>query len=119
MRPACRPGDSQVVEFTIIDGKGEKLVINDKNEPFLMRAMRISVGRLAVIVSVKLHIVRNDPVTRDLQFNKLSVVLDQVKEIQEQFKADGTLPDFANERQWYWSVNQKLVRPVGNCLTEQ
>ena len=102
----------QVMEFTIINGKGEKVVINEENEPFLMRAMRVSVGRLGVIVSLKLRIVPNDPVTRELQHTKVSVLLDQVNQIQEEFRAYGTLPDFANERQWYWDVNLKLVRSV-------
>lgn len=101
--------NAQVAEFTIVDAQGDIRVITRKSDPQLFRALHTSVGRLGVIVSLKMRIVRNEVVERSLTFLRPSQFLERMDEVQAQWRATGTLPDFTQDALWFWSVNVRDV----------
>lgn len=54
----------QVLALDVILANGTRRVFSNDTDPFLMRALRVSVGKLGIIVRVKLHIVPEVPVRR-------------------------------------------------------
>lgn len=93
---------SQVLELHVVLANGTAAVINDESHPFFMKALRVSVGQLAVITHVRLRIVRELPVQRTLRRLPASQYLALLREGQAEYNRTGSLPAWANETEWFW-----------------
>lgn len=77
----------------------------------LYQAARVSVGKLGILVRLTLRIVREQPVTRILRSDiPASQFLASLKEAQDYYKANGTLPAWCDETEWFWIVQRNTVR---------
>lgn len=85
---------SQVRGLKIILANGTTLELKSPDEnPHLWRALGVSVGRLGVITEVTLRIVPATPVTRTSRKVKFDQFVDELFEIQEEYKSDKTKND--------------------------
>jgi hypothetical protein len=60
-----------------------------------------------------MRIVREQPVTRTLRFLPVPALLSLLREGQEQYKANGTLPDALNETEFFWQTQKAQVGEEG------
>lgn len=77
--------------------------------PFLFRALRVSVGKLAVITSLKLRIVREEPVQRTLTTLPPSRLVALLREAQDEYSDKKTLPAWMNETEFFWIPQRHKV----------
>lgn len=69
----------------------------------LPQALRVNVGKLGVVTSVKFRIVREQPVIRTATLNiSSSEFLQTLREAQDMFNDNGELPRWMNESQVFW-----------------
>ncbi|KXZ42035.1 hypothetical protein GPECTOR_218g459 [Gonium pectorale] len=93
---------SQVLAFTVVLANGTVRTFTNETDPFLMRALRVNVGKLGVVTHIKFRIVREMPVTRTLNSLPASRFLALLRSAQQQWAANGTLPDWMDETEWFW-----------------
>ncbi|KXZ42034.1 hypothetical protein GPECTOR_218g458 [Gonium pectorale] len=93
---------SQVLAFTVVLANGTVRTFTNQTDPFLMRALRVNVGKLGVVTHIKFRIVREMPVTRTLNSLPASRFLALLRSAQQQWAANGTLPDWMDETEWFW-----------------
>ena len=75
----------QVVAMTVALPNGTMAEITDATHPHLMKAMRVSVGRLGIIIDLTFKIVRNSPVRRTATQITSDAFVRRMKTIQEQY----------------------------------
>ncbi|KXZ51873.1 hypothetical protein GPECTOR_11g309 [Gonium pectorale] len=93
---------SQVLAFTVVLANGTVRTFTNETDPFLMRALRVHVGKLGVVTYIKFRIVREMPVKRTLNSLPSSRFLALLRSAQQQWIANGTLPGWMDETQWFW-----------------
>ncbi|MEW5299855.1 MAG: hypothetical protein WDW36_002829 [Sanguina aurantia] len=104
---------SQCESLTLVLANGTLLTLSDATHPFLMRAARVSVGKLGILVRLTLRIVREQPVTRILRSDiPASRFLASLREAQGYYKANGTLPAWCDETEWFWIVQRNTFMMV-------
>lgn len=79
----------------------------------LSQAMRVNVGKLGIVTAAKMEIVKEVPVKRTLR-RGLSPVnfLFMLKEAQEMYRKNRSLPEWMVESQVFWLVQLHEVRSV-------
>lgn len=80
---------SQLVAVDLITADGSLRRFSDAPDPFLFRAVRVSVGRLGVIARVTLQIVPEEPVRRELRLVGERDFLQLVREVQDKWNLAG------------------------------
>lgn len=75
----------------------------------LLQAFRVSVGKLGVIVAVKLHTVPEQPVQRELRRLSIAEYLNLTLTAQEQWNSNASLPDWMNETEFFWMTQHQEV----------
>ncbi|GBF99231.1 L-gulonolactone oxidase [Raphidocelis subcapitata] len=108
----------QLLALEVVAADGSLRRYTPEEEPFLFRALRVSVGRLGVITRLKMRIEREVPVRRTLTRLAPSAFLARMRELQAAARAAGpaalmtpngtvaALPAWANDTEWFW-VPQK------------
>ncbi|KAG2493001.1 hypothetical protein HYH03_008665 [Edaphochlamys debaryana] len=93
---------SQVLELTVVLANGTVRTFSSETDPFLMRALRVSVGRLGIVTHIKFRIVPEVPVTRSLHRLTASEFLAMLRDAQTQWNANASLPHVFDETEWFW-----------------
>eukprot|EP00803_Ostreobium_quekettii_P005155 evm.model.scf_1682.3 EVM.evm.TU.scf_1682.3 scf_1682:31361-34800(+) len=93
----------QVVALRVVLANGTLAEFTPESHPMLMKALRVNVGKLGIVTSVKFRIVREQPVIRTAALNvKSSEFLQSLREAQDMFNDNGELPRWMNESQVFW-----------------
>ncbi|KIZ07313.1 hypothetical protein MNEG_0657 [Monoraphidium neglectum] len=98
----------QLLALDVVLADGSLRRFTPEKDPFLFRALRLSVGKLGVITRAKLRIVREVPVRRELVRLAPPAFLAEMTELQEAARAlqeqrpGAALPSWANETEWFW-----------------
>ncbi|GIL63808.1 hypothetical protein Vafri_17809 [Volvox africanus] len=93
---------SQVLALTMVLANGTVRTFTNETDPFLMRAVRVGVGKLGIITHIKFRIIREVPVTRTIHRISSTEFLTLLRAAQEQWNSNGTLPDWMDETEWFW-----------------
>ncbi|KAG2423395.1 hypothetical protein HXX76_015360 [Chlamydomonas incerta] len=102
---------SQAVGLHVVLANGSHVELSDASHPFLMRALRLSVGKLGIITHIRFRIVREMPVTRTLHALRASAFRSLMAEVQAAWAAaadtagNGALPDWLRghgDSEWFW-----------------
>eukprot|EP00873_Tetraselmis_striata_P012175 jgi/Tetstr1/432439/TSEL_021815.t1 len=102
----------QVEALHVVLANGTATWITPESHPQLMKAFRVSVGRLGVIVEVKLRIRPEVPVKRTNVWMRPSSFIARMMEVQDQYTANQTMPDWVDEIQFFWSAQTQEVAQV-------
>eukprot|EP00879_Flechtneria_rotunda_P014556 GHRR01015211.1.p1 GENE.GHRR01015211.1~~GHRR01015211.1.p1 ORF type:complete len:664 (+),score=177.73 GHRR01015211.1:545-2536(+) len=97
---------NQVLALDVVLANGTRRVFANETDPFLMRAFRVSLGKLGVIARVQLRIVREVPVRRELKALTPAEFLQIMQDTQALWTSNGTTPVWMNETEFFW-VTQK------------
>lgn len=95
---------NQVVAMDVILANGTVMSVTPTINPFLFRALRISVGQLGIITSVTLSIVKEVPVRRTLRKLPSSSFLQLLDQVQEVYLSNQTVPKWVDETEFFWNV---------------
>lgn len=93
---------NQLLSITLVLANGTLHTFSRKSDPFLMRAVRVSVGQLGVITSLRLRLVKEEPVQRQLNLMPSSGFLGLLTLAQQQYRENKTLPSWLNETEFFW-----------------
>ncbi|PNH11479.1 D-arabinono-1,4-lactone oxidase [Tetrabaena socialis] len=108
---------SQVLELTVVLANGTVRTFSDETDPFLMKALRVSVGQLGIIVHIKFRIVPEMPVTRTLHRLTATQYLAMLRAAQarsgrggaigsercaNQWNTQGDLPAWMESTEFFW-----------------
>ncbi|KAI8472715.1 MAG: hypothetical protein J3K34DRAFT_519583 [Monoraphidium minutum] len=116
---ASLSSERQLLALEVVVADGSMRRFTPEEQPFLFRALRVSVGRLGVISRAKLRIVREVPVRRTLLRLTPPAFLQQVAQLQEAARAvdagapGAALPSWANETQFFWVPQKYEFMMVG------
>ena len=103
----------QLLDLWLMNGEGEIVHLNHDINPHLMRAARVSVGRLGVITHLRLRITPNDVLERIVAQTDSTPVIDEIMAIQEAYKETGVVPiDELNNVNFFWSPQEDLFYRV-------
>jgi FAD-linked oxidoreductase len=72
---------TQIVEISLIDGNGEKQVLNASNHPVLFRAAQLSLGTLGIVTEVKIRCKKSYNLALDMRKERLEDVLSNLEKI--------------------------------------
>ncbi len=72
---------TQIVEITLIDGMGEKQILNAENNPIAFRAAQLSLGTLGVVTEVKIRCKKSYNLALDMRKERLEDVLQNLDKI--------------------------------------
>ncbi|GFH05987.1 FAD-binding PCMH-type domain-containing protein [Haematococcus lacustris] len=92
---------NQVLEVQMVVANGSLITLTPASHPFLMRAARVSVGKLGIITQLKMRIVREEPVTRRLRLMPASAFVTLMREVQTSAE-QGSHPAWLNETEFFW-----------------
>ncbi|GFH06839.1 FAD-binding PCMH-type domain-containing protein, partial [Haematococcus lacustris] len=92
---------NQVLEVQMVAANGSLVTLTPASHPFLMRAARVSVGKLGIITQLKMRIVREEPVTRRLRLMPASAFVTLMREVQTSAE-QGSHPGWLNETEFFW-----------------
>jgi hypothetical protein len=79
----------------------------------LLQALRVSIGKLGVIVRVKFHIIPETVTRRTLKALNPVEWVGLLKGAQQQWNEGGRLPDWVNDGEAFWIVQKQQVRRAG------
>ena len=103
----------QLLDLWLMNGEGEIVHLNHDINPHLMRAARVSVGRLGVITHLRLRITPNDVLERIVAQTDSTPVIDEIMAIQEAYKETGVVPiDELNNVNFFWYPQEDLFYRV-------
>jgi len=78
---AYGPLHTQIIELTLINGKGELKRVTPEGEPLLFRACQCGLGTLGIVETVTLRAVPAQPLCEEMGAVEWPEVLDRVKEL--------------------------------------
>ncbi|EFJ52629.1 hypothetical protein VOLCADRAFT_85802 [Volvox carteri f. nagariensis] len=93
---------SQVLALTMVLADGSTRTFSSETDPFLMRAVRVGVGKLGIITHIKFRIMREVPVTRTIRRLASTEFLELLRSAQDQWNTNGSLPEWMDETEWFW-----------------
>eukprot|EP00775_Hariotina_reticulata_P010758 gene10758-10914_t len=97
----------QVLALDVVLANGTRRVFTNATDVFLMKALRVSVGKLGVIGRVKLHIVKEVPVQRMIKALTPPEFLALLQHAQDAWaEGGGSLPHWMMEADIFW-ITQK------------
>jgi len=93
----------QVVALRVVLADGSLAEFTPSSHPFLMKALRVNMGKLGIVAAVKFRIVREQPVIRTVTKGILpSSFLQSLRDAQDMFNYNGAVPRWMNESQVFW-----------------
>lgn len=82
-----------------------------------MQAMRVSLGKLGIVTAVKMKMVKEVPVKRTLRRGLTPMdFVSMLREAQEMYKKNKSLPEWMVESQIFWLVQLHEVRSMWNKI---
>jgi len=101
--------EKQLLGVEMIVANGTTVFLTPEKHPNLMRASRVSAGRLGVITKVLLRIVPEMRVRREMNDRLQRVMFDLIDEGQRAWNENRTLLPALNETQFLWWIQQGRV----------
>eukprot|EP00963_Diacronema_lutheri_P002356 scaffold155_cov347-Pavlova_lutheri.AAC.35 len=98
-------------EITMVLSNGTLVTLSSETDPFLMKAARVSVGRLGIITSLKFKIKPQRAITRTTKRIGMSDFAGKMLQAQEEYLETGETPElFKDAGQWliYPAIQQVL-----------
>uniref|UniRef100_A0A383W3X5 J domain-containing protein n=1 Tax=Tetradesmus obliquus TaxID=3088 RepID=A0A383W3X5_TETOB len=103
---------NQVLALDVILANGTRRTFTNETDPFLMRAFRVSVGKLGILARVQFRIVPEVPVRRVLKAYTPTELLALMKDASASYVANGSIPHWMNETQIFWVVQKNQFLAV-------
>ncbi|XRB12283.1 FAD-binding PCMH-type domain-containing protein [Pseudoscourfieldia marina] len=101
--------EKQLLGVEMVLANGTLVNLTPDTHPQLMRAARVSAGRLGVITKVKLRLVPEMRVRREMNDRLQSVMFNAINEGQRLWNEEGKLSPALNETQFLWWIQQGRV----------